>query len=88
VQKLDVSHWRGHLEGVHSVLLLIDLALSAEPQALRPQRSEMQELKRLLNMTKSKIVKNRGVLDYHGLEAESLAAFLVNKIDHCFIEHD
>ena len=88
VQKLDVSLWRGQLEAVHSVLLLIDLALSAEPHALRPQRSEMQELKRLLNMTKSKIVKNRGVLDYHGLEAESLAAFLVNKIDHCFFEHE
>ncbi len=86
--ELDVAHWKGQLDGVHSMLLLVDLALSAEPHTLRPHRSDLQELKRRLNLTKQKVVRNRGVLDYHGLEAESLAAFLGNKVEHCFLEQD
>ena len=84
---LEVSKWKGRLDGVHSILLLVDLALSAEPQALQPERTKLADLKRRLTFCKNAVVKCRGLMDYHGLEAESLAAFLCNKVEHCFLEH-
>ena len=73
---------------MHSILLLVDLALSAEPQLIKTERSQLQDLKRRLTLTKQKIVRVRGLMDYHALEAESLAAFLANKIEHCFLEQN
>ena len=46
----------------------------------------MRELKRKLTMVKQRVVKYRGALDYHVLEAESLAVYLCNKIEHLFLE--
>ena len=37
---------------------------------------------------KQGVMRHRGAVDYHGLECESLASFLVNKLEHLFLEDE
>ena len=82
---VDVMQWRGRMDGMHSILLLVDSAISAEPHKLRDQRVELGRLKLKLSTMKQRVVRVRGAIDYHGLECENLAAFLVGKIELLFL---
>ena len=88
LEAFDVAMWAGKMEGVHSALLLTDLALSSDPRLLRQDRASLGSIKRRLNTIKQKAMRCRGVVDYHGLECESLASFLVNKLEHLFLEDE
>ena len=76
------------MDELHSVLLLVDTALSAEPVALRHEADALGALRSQLGVVKQGVSKHRGLLDYHGLECESLASYLANKIEHLFLADD
>ena len=82
---VEIPQWKERMDGVHSVLLLVDTALSAEPLAHRQQEAELRSLKKSLAIAKNKVGRYRGMTDYHGLECESLASFLCNKIEFLFL---
>jgi hypothetical protein len=46
------------------------------------------DLKRKLGVLKQRAQRYRGPIDYHGLECESLASYLANKIELLFLADD
>ena len=82
----DGSDYKGRMDILHSVLVLTNVALAAEPVEMRHcDRSGLDSLKRKLNMLKQRAQRYRGAIDYHGLECESLASYLGNKIELLFL---
>jgi len=82
---VEVSMWGRQMDGLHSLMLLVDTALSAEPSALTGDPAALKDLRKKLTMIKQRVGRYRGLMDYHGLECESLAAFIGNKIEHLYL---
>ena len=89
LDKLQVSEYKGRMDALHSILVLTDISISAEPSKMRSEDPKsLKELTRRLAVIKNRAQKNIGLMDYHGLECESLASFLANKIEHLFLSDD
>lgn len=77
------------MDELHSLLVLVDTALSAaEPRSLTSDPGSLEGLRKRLSGLKQKAARYRGVVDYHSLECESYASFLGNKIEHLFLSPD
>ena len=86
LEKLDVAQWSGRMDGMHSILVLVDLALSSDPSLMRQDAASLGVLKRRLNAIKQRTQRYRGAVDYHGLECENFCSFIANKLDHLYLK--
>ena len=84
--KVDPSMYKGRMDVLHSLLVLTNIALSAEPDRMRTDRDALEDVKRRLAAIKQRAQRYRGVIDYHGLECESLASYLGNQIELLYLE--
>ena len=86
---LDGIHYRGHMAALHSLLVLVNVCVAAEPARFQGDTTgAVRAVKSKLNVLKTKANKYRGIVDYHGLECESLAGYLANKLEHLFLAND
>ena len=88
LETLDASLYKGRMDALHSILVLTNVCLSAEPSKMRRDATALRAIKSRLSVIKNKAQRNRGVVDYHGLECESLASYLANKLEHLFLADD
>ena len=84
--KVDPSMYKGRMDVLHSLLVLTNIALSAEPDRMRTDRDALEDVKRRLAAIKQRAQRYRGVIDYHGLECESLVSYLGNQIELLYLE--
>ena len=88
LETLDANLYKGRMDALHSILVLTNVCLSAEPSKMRRDATALRAIKSRLSVIKNKAQRNRGVVDYHGLECESLASYLANKLEHLFLADD
>ena len=84
VARLEARAWKAHMSSLHSLLLLLDLALSSDAAAHRGRASDLSALARRLRALKQRVAASKAGMDYHALEVESLLAFLPSKLTHLY----
>ena len=84
VARLEARAWKAHMSSLHSLLLLLDLALSSDAAAHRGRASDLSALARRLRALKQRVTASKAGMDYHALEVESLLAFLPSKLTHLY----
>eukprot|EP00964_Phaeocystis_antarctica_P045972 scaffold26508_cov60-Phaeocystis_antarctica.AAC.5 len=84
VARLEARAWKFHMSSLHSLLLLLDLALSSDAAAHRGRASDLSALARRLRALKQRVAASKAGMDYHALEVESLLAFLPSKLTHLY----
>ena len=82
---VEASMYKGHMEVLHSILVLTNVAISAEPERLRGEREALAGVKQRLGQIKNRAQRYRGAIDYHGLECESLASYLGNQLELLYL---
>jgi len=82
--RIQVRAWVNHMASLHSVLLLLDLALSSEAAAHRARPASLAGLVRQMKALRPKVSAAAGGSDYHALEVENILTFLPSKLTHLF----
>ena len=72
------------MSNLHSVLLLLDLAVSSDAAGHRARSAALSALSRQLRALKQKVMMHKAGLDYHAIEVESLLTFLPNKLTQVY----
>ena len=85
LESLDETLYRGRMDMLLSILMLTNVAIAAEPEFMRADCDALEQLKRRLGKLKQRSARYRGAIDYHGLECESMASYLSNKIELLFL---
>jgi hypothetical protein len=57
LEELDVAHFKGAMDVLHSILILVDTSISAEPHSISSDMSALRNLKRRLSLIKQKVAK-------------------------------